>query len=215
VRYHGSAKEREEIRQEVTRSTGEKFVIITSFAQFEKQKLDEDIRDLSNMTYNCCIIDECQSLKSAGSTRVKRLLEIDCTSTILLTGNDPRALDLPTLAHFLLPLDGKDTGARKRQIEKFGGDELEEELSPLFLRRLQSSVVSKTVAKFEKNEAVTLEPKQQKIYDAVIATNTHSADETVGLKERDHIFKELRKAANHPMLLRRTHTSILSFACDF
>ena len=69
--------------------------------------------------------------------------------------------------------------------------------------RLQSSVVSKTVAKFDETEAVALEPKQKKLYDALVAANTHSADEIVGLKERARIFKELRKAANHPMLLRR------------
>ena len=132
------------------------------------------------------------------------MLDIPCVSRILLTGTERGSLDLPTLAHFLLPLTGKTSAARDKHISKLG-DELEETLSPLFLRRLQKNIVSKVCTKWDKTDVVELEPKQRKLYDALVSTHKQAEGQqaTVGLKERERVFKELRKAANHPMLLRQ------------
>ena len=52
---------------------------------------------------------------------------------------------------------------------------------------------------------VELEPKQRKLCDKLVSTHKQAEGQqaTVGLKERERVFKELRKAANHPMLLRQ------------
>jgi SWI/SNF-related matrix-associated actin-dependent regulator 1 of chromatin subfamily A len=199
VRYHGSEQERSKMRDSIHKPQGtEKLVLISSYSPFEKHT--DEARDLKKIGWGCCVIDEAQILKSDDSLRVRHLLEIQCVSFLLLTGVDPTELSLPTLAHFLMPLSGKDFAARIRQVAKIS---LEEALAPLFLRRLQSAVVSKEVPKFYKSESVQLEAKQRKLYDSVISANADSrADETVGFKERERVFQQLWKAANHPMLLR-------------
>ena len=139
------------------------------------------------------------------------MLDIPCVSRILLTGTHRDDLDLPTLAHFLLPM--KDSFTRDTHIASLG-DELEDTLSPLILRRLQKNVVTTAVAKWDKTDVVELEPKQRKLYERLIqaykarhrsgpCTRRTGEQPKDGLKERERVFKELRKAANHPMLLRQ------------
>ncbi|CAN0426698.1 unnamed protein product [Ascophyllum nodosum] len=72
-------------------------------------------------------------------------------------------------------------------------------LAPFVLRRLKSSVLKQLVAKTEALEKVSLSETQRSVYDGVLEKSVGAA--TNSAKEIKNIFTELRKAANHPLLL--------------
>jgi len=146
--------------------------------------------------------------------------------------NSPK--ELMSLLCFLMPLfdtkaksskrkgeydddgDGNDGG--ERMLEYFvhlegggaGSDEtayrkLKQLFAPFVLRRKKDDVLSQIMPpKTRKVELVPMDEATQSTYDSILANHVKSKASIDFVKQK-HLFTELRKAANHPLLLRTRH----------
>ena len=98
--------------------------------------------------------------------------------------------------------------------EKGGGNEmtrLKKMLAPFVLRRLKNDVLGELVPKKEATEKVQSSARQQALYDSVVAHAKRSLAEKKAAKLKGgkaartksltSVFTDLRKVANHPLLL--------------
>ena len=82
-------------------------------------------------------------------------------------------------------------------------DKVQRIMAPFILRRLKSEVLGQLTPKTEKVEELPMVPNQQKIYEKVIASyKARKEGGKLNKKDFEHIFTELRKVANHPLLSR-------------
>jgi hypothetical protein len=82
-------------------------------------------------------------------------------------------------------------------------DKVQRIMAPFILRRLKSEVLGQLTPKTEKMEELPMLPAQRGIYDKVIASyKARKEGGTLNKKDFEHIFTELRKVANHPLLSR-------------
>jgi SWI/SNF-related matrix-associated actin-dependent regulator 1 of chromatin subfamily A len=124
--------------------------------------------------------------------------------------------------------DEKGSDGGERMLEHFvhleaadGGDaaayrKLKQLFAPFVLRRKKSDVLSQIMPpKTRKVDLVDMDEATRSVYDAILDNavkgGTVSAGQANGLAKfksmsaQKHLFTELRKAANHPLLLRTRH----------
>eukprot|EP00980_Cylindrotheca_fusiformis_P006070 scaffold1306_cov100-Cylindrotheca_fusiformis.AAC.4 len=209
-------------------------VILAPVTYFQNQKSD-DRRFLNKFQFDYLVVDEAHMLKNAQSTRYKMLDRIKTRHRLLLTGtpvqNSPQ--ELLNMLCFLMPLfsqggnsdnnfdDAENGNASQRMLQHFvehelmmeGGDEaqaykkLKQLFAPFVLRRKKSDVISQLLPPKEQVvEFVDLDPSGRTIYENILAAHVNkngASSAAIG----EHLFTNLRKAANHPLLLRTRHTS--------
>lgn len=209
-------------------------VVLTTFSYFSSEKGD-DRNFLRRFKFDYMIVDEAHCLKDARNQRYRNMNKFITSHRLLLTGtpvqNSPK--ELLTLLCFLMPLfserksnefdddeNEEDIGARMVKYfvtfeegvtEENAYFKLKQLLSPFVLRRKKSDVLSQLLPpKTKKLELVPFDPTTRNIYDSLISNHV-AARENKTVKETTsvirNIFSQLRKAANHPLLLRCRHTS--------
>ncbi|KAJ8601373.1 hypothetical protein CTAYLR_005028 [Chrysophaeum taylorii] len=196
--YRGSTEERAVMRQEFDGSAD---VVITTYTWWERDACEND-RSFFRRGFAHLVLDEGHSLKNPEAKRSKRLRELGrrCEHRTILSGtpiqNAP--LDLLGLLAFLMPslFDG-DLDALSRKLDL---DKLKTTLVPFVLRRLKRDVLASLPPKTTTLVSVYLDDAQRALYDSRISRQLD--DEKNNKRKDDALFTELRKAANHPMLVR-------------
>jgi SWI/SNF-related matrix-associated actin-dependent regulator 1 of chromatin subfamily A len=199
-------------------------VILAPITYFQKEKSD-DRSFLRKFNYDYLVVDEAHVLKNPSGIRYKSLDRFSTKHRLLLTGtpvqNSPK--ELMSLLCFLMPLfsrksaafddnDQNDGGASMLQhfVDLEGGKgytdktvfkKLKQLFAPFVLRRSKDDVLSQILpAKERKVEFVELDSVGRNTYDSILAK--HIKDKKNGKTVTEHLFTQLRKAANHPLMLR-------------
>lgn len=190
--YRGSMAERGELRSRFYPEDVD--MVVTTYAYWERDACGEDRAFFLGIGWDHLILDEGHSLKNPTAKRSVRLRDVgrrSCESRTILSGtpiqNEP--LELLALLSFLMPNFKTD--------QEYDVETLRTILGPFVLRRVKRDVLDSLPPKSEIFVKVELDPSQRTTYDSVI--------ERAATKTNDAIFTDLRKAANHPLLLRRIY----------
>ena len=232
VIYHGSQKEREELR---CQDTSEWDIVLTTYTLFERDSGKPDRSFLKSLDFEVMALDEAHSIKNAGTSKYRKLLAMSCVRRVLLTGT-PINNSLPellVLLQFLMPdlfdpdderlvavFDEASVEKRKGKLsenaaektmheEGAGGrmeaffERLKQIVKPFILRRRKQDVLHELVKKEVKVLTLDLTEGQQTVYKDIIHRHVQQK-EAHGLNKKiiQNIFFDLRKAANHPLLVR-------------
>ncbi|ORX75474.1 hypothetical protein BCR32DRAFT_210263 [Anaeromyces robustus] len=221
--YYGSQFERAELRHEL-RETKESYnIILTTYQLASSQK--EDRCFLKHINFKIMILDEGHMMKNMTSLRYKHLMAIRSECRFLLTGTPIQNTlqELISLLTFIMPklfvtdevslrkIFGVKTGtaaflstervSKARQI-----------MDPFVLRRRKDEVLRELPKKFEKVVYCEATDYQRKLYQQVIETtrsklnnNMNDKDNTEN-KQINNTLMELRKLADHPLLIRNLYT---------
>jgi len=223
VLYHGSKQERVRLQPTLKRAG----VVVATYTMFEKSSGSDDRRVLRKIRWNMLILDEGHCIKNAASGRTRNLRKLRSYCRLILTGT-PIQNDLPELLAmlaFLMPSvfdpsagqlatlfedartakDDREVEHRIRSVKKI--------FRPFFLRRVKDNVLEDLAPKSERVEFLDMPEEQSKMYASVLRSADRilddeksvmtAADRKKARQRRVHIFSELRKAANHPLLLRQ------------
>lgn len=83
---------------------------------------------------------------------------------------------------------------------------LKQLFAPFVLRRRKADALKQLLPeKTRKDEWVPFDDRTRSVYDSIIADHIRKKEN--GAAAQQHLFTALRKAANHPLLLRTRHTS--------
>ncbi|KAJ0097571.1 hypothetical protein Patl1_28915 [Pistacia atlantica] len=224
--YHGSKKEREELRRKhMPREIGPKFpIVVTSYevALFDARK------SLRHYNWKYVVIDEGHRLKNSKCKLLKELKHLPMGNKLLLTGTplQNNLSELWSLLHFILPdifssleefqswfdLSGKcNSEAPKEEVEEKRRAQvvakLHAILRPFLLRRMKSDVEQLLPRKKEIILYATMTEHQRNFQDHLVnKTLENYLLEKVatggGMKRKlNNLMIQLRKNCNHPDLL--------------
>lgn len=225
--YHGSKKERDEIRRKhLPRTIGPKFpIVVTSY----EVALSDARKYLRHYNWKYLVVDEGHRLKNPKCKLLKELKYIPIGNKLLLTGTplQNNLAELWSLLHFILPdifssleefqswfdLSGKcNSELMKEELEeKRRGQvvaKLHAILRPFLLRRMKSDVEKMLPRKKEIIIYATLTEHQRNFQDHLInkTLENHLREKVVsagrGMKGKlNNLMVQLRKNCNHPDLL--------------
>jgi len=220
--YHGDLRAREDLRDQLRGAYGRgrgPDVLLTTYSYFERESGREDRHFLEQVEFNYLVLDEAHCLRNSSSSRYLNLTRLRAAHRLLLSGtplqNDFR--ELISLLCFLNPsiFRAKDRELLEEHFKALSGDAAEEHtrqlrdlFAPFVLRRLKSDVLDQLTEKVEQVELLDLPRAQRDVYDSIIAKHLEAKRRGLGARawsatEAKNAFTELRKAANHPLLLRR------------
>jgi len=233
VFYHGSADARDFLTQQEFYYT-EQFIPKQSAAKLKKMHVTKfhilittyevvlkDIEVLKKIKWKALIVDEAHRLKNPKSRLFAELASVPRDFCLLLTGTPLQnsTEELWALLHFSDPTTFK---SKDDFCEKFGElsdakqvSELHTVLKPYLLRRVKEDVEKSLPPKEETILEVTLTPIQKTYYKAIYERNT--AFLFKGAKPSNapslmNVMMELRKACNHPFLIRGAEERIVADA---
>uniref|UniRef100_A0A453CM84 Helicase ATP-binding domain-containing protein n=1 Tax=Aegilops tauschii subsp. strangulata TaxID=200361 RepID=A0A453CM84_AEGTS len=206
-------------------------VLLVGYSLFERRSAQQkdDRKALKRWKWSCVLMDEAHVLKDKGSFRWKNLMAVaqHARQRLMLTGT-PLQNDLHelwSLLEFMMP-DIFATG--EVDLKKLLNSEDHELISriksilgPFILRRLKSDVMQQLVPKTQHVNFVSMGSEQLKAYNG--AANEYRAiceartakssgqypQNLVGLipkRQISNYFMQLRKIANHPLLIRRIYS---------
>eukprot|EP00750_Incisomonas_marina_P011423 INCI16374.7.p1 GENE.INCI16374.7~~INCI16374.7.p1 ORF type:complete len:946 (-),score=200.71 INCI16374.7:226-3063(-) len=210
--YHGSAADRAAIRQ---KNNQRNFfgVIITTYSYFERATSKDDRKFLRRFSFEYIILDEGHCIKNPDAARTQRLMSLRSDHSLLLSGTPVQnnVNELMSILRFCMPkIFNKELIEQIAAIDYDPSNEhvtalFRKILAPFVLRRLKMQVLGELVAKKDQTDLVPMTPTQAQTYKGII--EEHKKAKASLIKRRaKHIFTELRKAANHPLLCR-THYS--------
>ncbi|KAJ0040405.1 hypothetical protein Pint_28266 [Pistacia integerrima] len=223
--YHGSKKEREELRRKhMPREISPKFpIVVTSYevALFDARK------SLRHYNWKYVVIDEGHRLKNSKCKLLKELKHLPMGNKLLLTGTplQNNLSELWSLLHFILPdifssleefqswfdLSGKcNSEAPKEEVEEKRRAQvvakLHAILRPFLLRRMKSDVEQLLPRKKEIILYATMTEHQRNFQDHLVNKTLENylleKVATGGMKRKlNNLMIQLRKNCNHPDLL--------------
>ncbi|EGB10124.1 hypothetical protein AURANDRAFT_1751, partial [Aureococcus anophagefferens] len=187
--YHGSQAERRQLRTDgdVLRAD----VVLTTYTWWERDACADDRSWFASRgPWTHLVLDEGHNLKNPDAQRSKRLRALKAESRTILSGTPimNRPLDLLSLLLFLMPKLFASCGLRKL-------------LAPFCLRRVKADVLASLPTKTAEVVSVPLSATQRGVY-LQVAGRGAALKKGLGDAAAKHLFTELRKAANHPLLLR-------------
>ena len=120
-------------------------------------------------------------------------------------GNDGGARMLEHFVRIELLKDNKNS-TNKQITQEQAYAKLKQLLAPFVLRRTKDEVLPQWLPpKKKQTEWVPFDKKTRDVYDSILLRHLTQKDNSAAAQT--HVFTELRKAANHPLLLRTRHTS--------
>lgn len=233
VFYHGSADAREFIAkhefyysdQFIPKQTAARLkkmhvtkfhILITTYEVVLK-----DVDVLKKIRWKALIVDEAHRLKNPKARLFEELASVPRDFCILLTGTPLQnsTEELWALLYFSDPITFK---SKEDFIEKFGElsdakqvSDLHTVLKPYLLRRVKEDVEKSLPPKEETILEVTLTPIQKKYYKAIYERNTaflFKGSKPSNAPSLMNVMMELRKACNHPFLIRGAEERIVDDA---
>ncbi|KQJ84074.1 protein CHROMATIN REMODELING 19 [Brachypodium distachyon] len=206
-------------------------VLLTSYSLFERKSAQQkdDRKALKRWKWSCVLMDEAHVLKDKGSFRWKNLMAVaqHARQRLMLTGT-PLQNDLHelwSLLEFMMPDIFATGDVDLKKLLNAEDHELilhiKSILGPFILRRLKSDVMQQLVPKTQHVNFVSMGSEQYKAYkdateDYRAVCQARSAKSSVQLsnnlsglipkRQISNYFMQLRKIANHPLLIRRIYS---------
>ncbi|XP_064404540.1 SWI/SNF-related matrix-associated actin-dependent regulator of chromatin subfamily A containing DEAD/H box 1-like [Halichondria panicea] len=197
IAYWGSQQDRSQMRYEILSNRDNFDVILTTYNVCIGQA--EDRKFFRKLSLDCLVLDEGHMLKNMNSLRYTHLMKIQAKRRLLLTETplQNNLLELMSLLSFVIPFSAqiRNTFSRARRVDELSAyyqeqvRQAKQIMTPFTLRRLKSQVLSQLPAKVSSTEHCQLTETQ--------------CDE---LNKRMDVMVDLRKATNHPLLLRHHYT---------
>lgn len=222
AKYYGSQEERRFMRIQWAKEGFEDCdVILTTYHVIGSSNEDKKMFRVSQFDY--VVFDEAHMLKNMCTQRYATLLRINAKRRILLTGTPLQnsLLELMSLLCFVMPKlflnkteDIKALFSKKapkiddgsEQTNDFEQTQIQRAkniMKPFILRRLKKDVLSFLPKKSEILEKIQLLPEQMEKYQYVIDEYKNIDPTTDSYMGRgSSIMMDMRKIANHPLLLR-------------
>jgi len=222
--YYGSQSERYELRHELRNTKNSYNIILTTYQIASNQK--EDRAFLKHMNFKIMILDEGHMMKNMTSLRYKHLMTINSDCRFLLTGTPIQNTlqELISLLTFIMPrLFITDEVSLRKIFEVKTGNaaflstnrvsKARRIMDPFVLRRKKDEVLKELPNKFEKIIYCEATEYQRKLYDQALEISrsnfNNSSDDNTNTKTNKQInntLMELRKIADHPLLIRNLYT---------
>ena len=180
-------------------------VVLTSYGMLKRLKW------LSQVAWDCVILDEAQAIKNPGSQQTKSVKQLRGKSRIALSGTpvENRLSDLWSLFDFLNPgLLGSITVFKRfvKHLEAGGNASyapLRSLVRPYILRRLKTdkSIISDLPDKTEMRAHCGLSRRQAGIYQKLVKEMSETMENVEGIKRRGLVLAYLmrfKQLCNHP-----------------
>ncbi|XP_022785581.1 SWI/SNF-related matrix-associated actin-dependent regulator of chromatin subfamily A containing DEAD/H box 1-like [Stylophora pistillata] len=222
--YYGSQAERLQLQCEVDLTERKPDIFITTYTVATGTKDDRSF--LRKLNCNYVVLDEGHMLKNMQSQRYQGLMKMKARRRLLLTGTplQNNLLELMSLLSFVMPSmfgdsvqgikmlfsNSKMNGEPGSNYQKATVAQAKRIMKPFVLRRLKKDVLQQLPAKHDLIVKVDLTEEQRQLYNYNFVNCSRQFKESDGGSQYSNILMLLRKAANHPLLLRnRFNDSIL------
>lgn len=199
---HGrTAKKLEEVLAD-----SQTFLTLTTYALVPR------LAGLQKIPWDGVILDEAQAIKNPGTRQARQIKELKARHRLAMTGT-PVENDLSNLWSLFDFLDPGLLGSRKEFAAYAAGlknsgnyEPLRAALSPFILRRLKTdkSIISDLPEKIEKNEYISLSPRQVALYRSEVShfrTLLQEDTEISGIRRKGLVLamlNKLKQICNHP-----------------
>ncbi|KAH9256336.1 hypothetical protein BASA81_005557 [Batrachochytrium salamandrivorans] len=207
--YQGTQEERRDMRRNLLRTPQAKRpkIWLCTYTYFERESCVDDRRFLAKQEFEVMILDEAHAIKNTESARYQSLLQLQSKRKLLLTGTpcQNKLDELFALLSFCLPkslLDCRKLHVREAIFGQ-GSDpaRVKRILQPFILRRLKSQVLRQLAPKTETTVLLDMSPAQKRIYQSVVLDFKNKVKSKSATSES--VFTELRKSANHPLMIKQ------------
>lgn len=223
--YYGSMDDRRSVRQSLLYDNYDDYnVIVTTYNMATGNVEDRAL--FKKLDFHYAIFDEGHMLKNMSSMRYQNLMKIQAERRLLLTGTplQNNLLELMSLLCFVMPeiFSGKTEHLKKMfslitrsgdEKSKYSAERIAHAkriMKPFVLRRLKSEVQRQLPKKSEELIRCEMTNDQKENYDYLVKNFSQRIKE-----EGNDIMKaggasmlmQLRKMANHPLLLRNHFTN--------
>uniref|UniRef100_A0ACD5UUC2 Uncharacterized protein n=1 Tax=Avena sativa TaxID=4498 RepID=A0ACD5UUC2_AVESA len=196
-------------------------VLLVGYSLFERRSAQQkdDRKALKRWKWSCVLMDEAHVLKDKGSFRWRNLMAVaqHARQRLMLTGT-PLQNDLHelwSLLEFMMPdiFATGDVDLKKllnaEDLELIS--RIKSILGPFILRRLKSDVMQQLVAKTQHVKFVSMGSEQRKAYNDALndyraISEARSEKSKIPKRQISNYFMQLRKIANHPLLIRRVYS---------
>eukprot|EP00954_Amorphochlora_amoebiformis_P027348 1384979-Amorphochlora_amoeboformis.AAC.1 len=208
-KYHGTQNDRLELQETLMDENGEPLfdILLTTYSIFQNSSASADRKWVKDCKFGFMVLDEGHTLKNMQALRYQNLQALRISRKLILSGTpiQNNIKELYSLLSFLDP----GTLFKDESLEELAyGDEtpgsvevFRQLLEPFCLRRVKSHVAKEMAPKKEETVKLGLEGNLKSAYQWVIAQHKKTFK-----KNCRHAFTALRKAANHPLLLRKIYT---------
>lgn len=209
LKYHGSVRERMAMQMDCVDPQGGMYydVLITGYTLFEKSSGRDDRAWLRRIQFEYLVLDEGHSIKNLKGQRFENLARLKVLHKLILSGTpiQNNMMELLSLLRFLMPNLFQNQVLLDLAVEgdtTYGVGVFRSLLEPFCLRRVKDTVLKEIGPKHDSTLLIGLPGGQRNAYDALVESYRHDRR----LRSATHAFTQLRKAANHPLLLRRHYT---------
>jgi len=224
--YYGSQDERRHLRFQLVQDELEYDIILTTYNMVISSAEDRVL--FKKMEFVYVVFDEAHMLKNMASQRYEQLMKIKCSRKLLLTGTplQNNLVELMSLLIFVMPgMFAKRKDQLKKMFSLFPRNQNDDERSayekdriahakrimkPFFLRRLKSEVLTDLPAKTSTVEKIMMTDRQHNLYTKMVQDYKDRASRIqegeVPSESGIGMLMNLRKLANHPLLIRDHYT---------
>ncbi|XP_065093600.1 SWI/SNF-related matrix-associated actin-dependent regulator of chromatin subfamily A containing DEAD/H box 1 homolog [Ochlerotatus camptorhynchus] len=221
MKYYGSQEERRMIRIDWAKNgISDVDVVLTTYHMMGASGEEKKMWRVTQFQY--VVFDEAHMLKNMTSQRYENLLRIRADRRILMTGTplQNNLLELMSLLCFVMPklfggkvedikalfqrIKSKDSGEDQTTFEKNQIERAKQIMKPFILRRLKKDVLSFLPPKTETIMKIPMLDSQKEKYLDLISEyqNATGVMKSTTVISGMSIMMEMRKLANHPLLLR-------------
>ncbi|KAJ7385780.1 ATP-dependent helicase smarcad1 [Desmophyllum pertusum] len=213
--YYGSQVERRQLQNEVLCRKVKPEIVITTYSVATSS---DDRSFLRKLNCNYVVLDEGHMLKNMQSQRYQGLMKMKARRRLLLTGTplQNNLLELMSLLSFVMPcMFGESVqgikllfssyrihGEPGSNYEKATVAQAKRIMKPFVLRRLKKDVLKQLPAKHEHVIKCDLTEGQRRLYNDSFVNCSKQFKRSDAGSQYNNILMLLRKAANHPLLLR-------------
>lgn len=225
IKYSGSPTDRDELAREILDTGDDEYdVILTSYTQMSRSR---DTSWMNKIGINAAVFDEGHQLKNSQTLKYKELIRINANWKLLITGTpiQNNIMEMMSLLGFVSPqffTRDQETieqlFSQKASLKEVSegatllSDRIQRArsiLEPFILQRKKDQVLSMLPPKTRKVIYCDMLPRQKEQYDITSADSRQAflggSAELGGRKnDKNNPWVQLRKAATHPMLFRRS-----------
>lgn len=226
IKYSGSPMDRDELAREILDAADDEYdVILTSYTQMSRSR---DTSWMNKIGINAAVFDEGHQLKNAQTLKYKELIRINANWKLLITGTpiQNNIMEMMSLLSFVSPqffTRDQETieqlFSQKASLKEVSegatllSDRIQRArsiLEPFILQRKKDQVLTMLPPKTRKVVYCDMLPRQKEQYDITSADSRQAflggrVESDGGRKnDRNNPWVQLRKAATHPMLFRRS-----------
>ncbi|WP_270648204.1 DEAD/DEAH box helicase, partial [Paeniclostridium hominis] len=160
---HGNKNE----RKELIKTIKDNDLVLTTYTI-----LKNDFKELEDIVFDYCIIDEAQNIKNPYSQNSEAVKKVNAKVRFALTGTpiENNLLELWSIFDFIMPgyLYSKNKFQEKFIKTNDNIKELKKQIQPFMLRRLKKEVLSQLPEKIETKFFVEMTNEQKKVYKTYV-----------------------------------------------